>query len=61
MPDGMKTEIVVRLKRKARSIHLQAGHAAPSLAVQLRSLAALYETHADEVAQGDRGISELPY
>jgi hypothetical protein len=60
MLDRMNTEITVRLKRKARSINLQAARAAPSLALQLRSLAALYETQADQVARGDRHVPNLP-
>jgi hypothetical protein len=43
------------LKRMARSIELQAGRASPSLATQLRSLAARYYAAAE--AQGARPIS----
>jgi hypothetical protein len=52
MSDTRSIETIDVLKRKARSINLQAGRAAPSLARQLRSLAALYETQADLVARG---------
>jgi len=52
MPEPRSFEASEWLKRKARSINLQAGRAAPSLAAQLRSLAALYELQADHVARG---------
>ena len=52
-------DTVEALKRKARSIHLQAGRAAPSLAAQLRSLAALYELQADQVARGAQCAPEF--
>ena len=41
----------VSLARKARSIELQAGHAAPPLAAQLRALAAKYRIEADSLAR----------
>jgi hypothetical protein len=37
------------LRRKARSIELQAGRAAPTVAVQLKSLAALMQAEAEEL------------
>jgi hypothetical protein len=40
---------ITRLRRKARSIELEAGRAAPILARQLRSLAARYEAEAEEL------------
>jgi hypothetical protein len=38
------------LKRKARAARLEAGRASPSLAAQLKSLAALYEANAERMA-----------
>jgi len=37
------------LRRKARSIELQAGRAAPTVAVQLKSLAVLMQAEAEEL------------
>ena len=44
-------DTIVRLRRKARSIELEAGRAAPTLARQLRSLAARYEAEAEELVE----------
>lgn len=46
------------LKRKARSIRPQAGRSAPCLAAQLTSLAALYETQAEQLV-GGQGLAFL--
>lgn len=44
------------LIRKARSIRLQAARSAPYLAAQLMSLAAVYETQAEQLT-GGRGLA----
>jgi hypothetical protein len=47
---------ITRLRRKARSIELEAGRAAPTLARQLRSLAAHYEAEAEELDDLERQL-----
>ena len=47
---------IFRLRRKARSIELEAGRAAPTLARQLRSLAARYEAEAEELDVSSRRL-----
>lgn len=47
-----RDDTITRLRRKARSIALEAGRAAPVLARQLRALAAQYEAEADELDDG---------
>jgi hypothetical protein len=49
MLDSDLYDTINRLLRKARSIHLEAGRAAPLLASQLRSLAASYEAEAQQL------------
>jgi len=49
-------DTIVRLRRKARSIELEAGRAAPTLARQLRSLAARYEAEAEELVDTERKL-----
>ncbi len=49
MLERERYETMVRLRRKARRIELEAGRAAPTLARQLRSLAARYEAEAEEL------------
>jgi len=44
-------DAITRLRRKARSVALEAGRAAPLLAHQLRSLAATYEAEAERIDQ----------
>lgn len=47
-------DTILRLRRKARSIEIEAGRAAPTLARQLRSLAARYEAEAEELGETGR-------
>jgi hypothetical protein len=47
-------DTIMQLRRKARSIELAAGRAAPTLARQLRSLAARYEAEAEELGEPRR-------
>ncbi len=47
-------DTIVRLRRKARSIALEAGRAAPTLAMQLRALAAHYEAEAEHLDEPPR-------
>lgn len=49
-----RDDTIVRLRRKARSIELEASRAAPTLARQLRSLAARYEAEAVELVETER-------
>jgi hypothetical protein len=51
-----RDDTIVRLRRKARSIELEAGRAAPTLARQLRSLAARYEAEAEELVDTERKL-----
>jgi hypothetical protein len=41
--------VIDSLKRKARAARLQACHASPTLELQLKSLAVLYEAHAERM------------
>jgi hypothetical protein len=50
MLEQERFDTVARLRRKARSVALEAGRAAPTLAHQLRALAERYE---EEAAQLD--------
>jgi hypothetical protein len=42
--------VIDSLRRKARAARLQAGRASPTLEIQLRSLAELYEADAERMA-----------
>jgi hypothetical protein len=54
MLDENRYDTVMRLRRKARTIALEAGRAAPTLAMQLRALAARYEAEAEELGEDRR-------
>jgi hypothetical protein len=47
------------LRRKARTARLQANRASPTLQVQLKSLAELYEADAERMARQSPGV-EMP-
>ena len=49
-----RDDTIVRQRRKARGIELEASRAAPTLARQLRSLAARYEAEAVELVETER-------
>jgi len=63
MADTDRLTAIDYLKRKARSVRLQAGRSAPYLATQLTSLAALYEAQADQLMhrQGLAFLDKGPY
>jgi len=48
------------LRRKARSIELQAARAAPVAAPQLKSLAELMQVEAEELERGGGGLAGCP-
>ena len=54
MLDENRYDMVIGLRRKARTIALEAGRAAPMLALQLRALAARYEAEAEELGEDQR-------
>lgn len=58
MSDTDRLTAIDYLKRKARSVRLQAGRSAPYLASQLTSLAQLYEAQADQLTHG-QGLAFL--
>ncbi len=63
MSDTDRLTAIDYLKRKARSVRLQAGRSAPYLASQLTALAALYDAQADQLTlgQGMAFLDKGPY
>jgi len=49
MLERERYDMVAQLRRKSRSVALEAGRAAPILARQLRALAARYEEEAEQL------------
>lgn len=52
--------MIDKLRRKARAARLQAWRASPTLAVQLTSLAELYEAEADRMADVAAALGSAP-
>lgn len=50
--------VIDRLRRKARAARLQACRASPTLEMQLKSLAALYEADAERLTRSGAGHSK---
>ena len=49
MVEQDRYDMITRLRRKSRRVAIEAGRAAPILALQLRALAARYEEEADQL------------
>ncbi len=49
MLERERYDMITRLRRKSRSVAIEAGRAAPTLARQLRALSARYEEEAEQL------------